>query len=230
MQCRDIFSLSRRYVSIRMHQLQCRDIFSLCGRYVTIRMRQLQCRDIFSLSGRYVSIRMHKHVDIGLWRLHVQRRLRRYAARAVRLLPHASWHTRPVKQGHHFGAGRRFRRHGEDGVSTMMCLYVCVCLFLAFVLPVAFDACAWWKRGKHTHHVICMIYVLFALILHLYWGLCLRKDEFRLRGCSLREERTCTALTHWHARARTDVHAKALRWRKSVLEAWLFPPSSPQGT
>ncbi len=88
----------------------------------------MQCRDIFSLSGRYVSIRMHQHVDIGLWRLHVQRRLRRCAARAVRLLPHASWHTRPFKQGHHFGAGRRFRRHGEDGVSTMIC--VCMCVFV----------------------------------------------------------------------------------------------------
>ena len=27
---------------------------------------------------------------------------------------------------------------------------------------------------------------------------------------------TCTALTHWHACTRTDVHAKTLRWRKSV--------------
>jgi hypothetical protein len=79
-------------------------------------------------------------VDIGLWRLHVQRRLRRCAARAVRLLPHARWHKRehgrwqscPIKQGYHFGADRRFHRHGEHGVSTMICVCVRVCLFHLF--------------------------------------------------------------------------------------------------
>jgi hypothetical protein len=62
-----------------------------------------------------------------------------------------------------------------------MCLFVCVCLFLAFDLPVAFDACARLKRDKHAHHVIYIIYVLFDLILHLYSGVCLReKNEFDL--------------------------------------------------
>ena len=69
-----------------------------------------------------------EHVDIGLWRLQLQRRLRRCAARAVRLLPHARWHTRPFKQGHNVGAAQRFPRHVEDDVSTMLC--VCVCLFV----------------------------------------------------------------------------------------------------
>jgi hypothetical protein len=58
-------------------------------------------------------------VDIGLWRLQLQRRPRRCTAGAVRLLPHASRYTRSFKQGYHFGAARSFRKHDEDGVSTM---------------------------------------------------------------------------------------------------------------
>jgi hypothetical protein len=50
----------------------------------------------------------------------------------------------------------------------MMCLCERVCLFLAFDLSVAFDACARLKRAKHAHHVIYIIYVLLELILHLY--------------------------------------------------------------
>ncbi len=101
-------------------------------------------------------------VDIGLWRLYLQRRPHRCAARAVRLLPYGRWHTKSSWQGHNVGAGRRFRRHGEDGVSTMMCLCERVCLFLAFDLSVAFDACARLKRAKHAHHVIYIICVAWS--------------------------------------------------------------------
>jgi len=64
-------------------------------------------------------------------------------------------------------------------------------------------------------HLKCMPATLNAYSLHLsyLWPLTRVLDW---RGCFLRQARTCTAPTHWHARTRTDVHAKALRWRKSV--------------
>ncbi len=71
---------------------------------------------------------VHVHtVDSGLWRLQLQRRLRRCAARAHRLLPHGSWYTVSWGQGHNVGAARRFPRHASDDVSTLMCVLVWVC-------------------------------------------------------------------------------------------------------
>jgi hypothetical protein len=71
---------------------------------------------------------VHVHtVDSGLWRLQLQRRLRRCAARPHRLLPHASWYTGTFAEGHNVGAARRFPRHAADDVSTLMVVLVWVC-------------------------------------------------------------------------------------------------------
>ncbi len=71
---------------------------------------------------------VHVHtVDGGLWRLQLQRRLRRCAARPHRLLPHASWYTGTFVERNNVGAARRFPRHAADDVSTLMCVLVWVC-------------------------------------------------------------------------------------------------------
>jgi hypothetical protein len=76
----------------------------------------------------------HVHVytvDSGLWWLHLQRRLRRCATRAHRLLPHARWFPGSAGQVYNVGAARRFPRHVTDDVSTLMCVLVWVCHFVA---------------------------------------------------------------------------------------------------
>ena len=70
-------------------------------------------------------------VDSGLWRLHLQRRLRRCAARAHRLLPHARWFAGSPGQVYNVGAARRFSKHATDDVSTLICFWVWVCHFVA---------------------------------------------------------------------------------------------------
>ena len=71
---------------------------------------------------------MHAYtVDSGLWRLHLQRRRRRCAARAHRLLPHARWFAGSPGQVYNVGAARRFSKHATDDVSTLMCVLAWVC-------------------------------------------------------------------------------------------------------
>jgi hypothetical protein len=66
-------------------------------------------------------------LDRRIWRMQIQRRLQRCTACAVRHLHDARFPVRSFKQGYHCVAVRRFRRHVEHVVSTMMCLCGCVC-------------------------------------------------------------------------------------------------------
>jgi hypothetical protein len=78
---------------------------------------------------------VHVHtVDSGLWRLHLQRRLRRCAARAHRLLPHARWFAGSPGKVYNVGATRRFPRHDTDDVSTLMC----ACVGVPFCCPLPY--------------------------------------------------------------------------------------------
>jgi hypothetical protein len=95
------------------------------GQPAAVRAAQCPAADHTAIPRpRHVHVRT---VDSGLWRLQLQRRLRRCAARPHRLLPHASWYTGPSGKGSKVGAARRFPRHTADDVSTLMCVLVWVC-------------------------------------------------------------------------------------------------------
>ncbi len=74
---------------------------------------------------------------------------------------------------------------------------------------------------QHRHvfilfHMRCMLAILEMHIPCICISVTFVVCVLDWRGCFLREARTCPALTHWHARTRTDVHGKVLRWRKRV--------------
>ena len=99
-------------------------------------------------------------MDSLLWRLHLQRRLCRCAARAHRLLPHTRWLPGSSAQGNNVGAARRFRRHFAVDVST---LCGCAIVFPSFSTNEGFAVIT-------CHVFACVFSVACVFVLFLCHG------------------------------------------------------------
>jgi len=116
---------------------------------------------------------------------------------------------------------------------SYICIEVCVwecmrsiCFYVVCGIVLRCVVCQCGNIYTYRLHVWQMHYGVRVLHLQHRHVFSSYEEYVDWRGCFVRQARTCTALTRWHARTRTDVHGKALWWRKRVrlTDCFLPPP------